>query len=83
MSSVKTIEIKAKYFFEKIKNHDISMWDILKNMIDATQEQLVIFNDEAGNEIAHYLLPTTIQQLEADQAMFATYFKEKLQQDCN
>lgn len=79
MPEAKTIEIAAKPFFELLKERDTSMWAVFAEMIDASQEQLVIFNDETGKEIAHYTLPTTTEQLEEDQKTFAAYFKERLQ----
>lgn len=76
---MKTIEIQAQAFFELIKSRDVSMWSIFEEMVNPEEEQLVIFLDEAGKEIAHYILPTNIAQVKEDQKIFAESFKEKLQ----
>lgn len=76
---MKTIEIQAKAFFELIKNREVSMWSMFEEMVNPEEEQLVIFLDEALKEIAHYVLPKTIEQVKEDQKIFAQSFKEKLQ----
>lgn len=76
---MKTIEIQAQAFFELIKSRDVSMWSMFEEMVNPEEEQLIIFLDEAGKEIAHYILPTTIEQVKEDQKIFAESFKEKLQ----
>jgi len=76
---MKTIEIQAKAFFELIKNRDVSMWSMFEEMVNAEVEQLIIFLDEEGKEIAHYILPTSVEQVKEDQKVFAQSFKEKLQ----
>lgn len=76
---MKTIEIQAKAFFELIKNREVSMWSMFEEMVNPEEEQLVIFLDEALKEIAHYVLPKTIEQVKEDQKVFAQNFKEKLQ----
>lgn len=83
MASIKTIEIKANDFFEKIGLYNVSMWDVLSNMMNPEEEQLIIFLDQDNKEIAHYLLPTSEEQLQRDKKHFAEYFKEKLQQTNN
>lgn len=77
-NSIKTIEIKAKGFFELLKNRDMSMWSIFEEMINPAQEQLIIFLDEDDKIIAEYFLPTTKERLEEDRKIFAETFKEKL-----
>ena len=79
MAHIKTIEIKAKGFFELLKEREQSMWQVFAEMINEKEELLIIFYDEADKEIAHYILPTSIQQLREDQKLFAESFKEKLQ----
>lgn len=76
---MKTIEIQAQAFFDRIKGLDVSMWSMFEEMVNPEEEQLVIFLDEAGKEIAHYILPTNISQVKEDQKIFAESFKEKLQ----
>lgn len=75
---MKTIEIQAKAFFELIKNRDMSMWSMFEEMVNPEVEQLIIFLDEEGKEIAHYILPTSVDQVKEDQKVFAQSFKEKL-----
>lgn len=76
---MKTIEIQAKAFFELIKSREVSMWSMFEEMVNPEEEQLVIFLDEELKEIAHYVLPKTIEQVKEDQKVFAQSFKEKLQ----
>ncbi|RYD96705.1 MAG: hypothetical protein EOP54_13045 [Sphingobacteriales bacterium] len=76
---MKTIEIQAKAFFELIKNRDVSMWSMFEEMVNSEEEQLVIFLDEEGKEVAHYILPKNVAQVKEDQKIFAQSFKEKLQ----
>lgn len=80
---MKTIEIKAKDFFEMIKARDTSMWSIFAQMIDEKAEQLIIFQNEEGKEIAHYILPTNLAQMEEDRKVFADTFKEKIAKEMN
>ena len=75
---MKLIAIKAKDFFEMIKARDTSMWSIFAQMLDEKEEQLVVFQNEEGKEIAHYILPTNFNQLEEDRKVFADTFKEKM-----
>lgn len=80
---MKTIEIQAKAFFELLKGRDVSMWSMFEEMISAEEEQLIIFLDEDGKELAHYVLPTNVAQVKEDQKVFAESFKEKLKQELN
>lgn len=75
---MKTIEIKAKLFFEMLKTRDTSMWAMFSEMMNEKEEQLILFLDEEGKEIAHYILPTNREQLQKDQQSFAENFKERL-----
>lgn len=79
MAKIKTIEIKAAGFFELIRSRDVSMWQMFEEMVNEAEEQLVIFLDENDKELAHYILPTNLEQLREDQKLFAASFKEKLQ----
>lgn len=76
---MKTIKIKAKDFFELLKNRDTSMWSIFAQMIQKDQEQVIIFLNEKEEEITRYILPTNETQLKEDQKVFAEEFKRKLQ----
>lgn len=78
-ASIKTIEIQTRPFFERLKETDVDMWQILRQMIKKDEEQLVIFLDEQGKELAHYMLPTSEEQLEEDRKLFAEAFKLKLE----
>lgn len=79
---MKTIEIKANEFFELIKGRAISMWSMFEEMV-TEEEQLILFLDEEGKEIAHYILPTNVEQVKEDQKVFAETFKEKLKSAMN
>jgi hypothetical protein len=80
---MKTIEIKAKEFFEMMKQRDTSMWSIFAQLINDQEEQLIVFQDAEGKEIAHYILPTSVPQMEEDRKMFAETFKEKIAKALN
>lgn len=79
MANIRTIEIQAKGFFNLLKEREQSMWTVFAEMIREEEEQLIIFLDDEGREIAHYILPVTLEQLQEDQRLFADSFKEKLQ----
>lgn len=74
-----TIKIQAKQFFEQLKSHETSMWSIFAEMINSSEEQLIVFLDENEKEIAHYVLPDNIDQLNKDRKEFAEAFKGKLE----
>lgn len=78
MSTIKTIEIQAKGFFELLKDREVSMWTIFLEMIHPEDEQLIQFLNEDKTIIAEYILPTTKERLEEDRKIFAEIFKEKL-----
>ena len=73
------IEIKAKAFFEKIKGHDLSMWDMLAQLIK-DEEQEIVFIGEEGNILLSYILPTNVAQLKSDQAAFTQLLAEQMAQ---
>ncbi len=77
---MKTIEIKAKAFFELLKGRDVSMWSMFEEMVNKDEEQLIIFLDEEDKEMAHYILPTNVEQVKEDQKVFADSFKEKMKE---
>jgi hypothetical protein len=78
---MQTIEIKAQAFFEtffeKIKEHQLSMWDLLEQMIDGN-EKMVLFLDEKNNILMQYLLPATKEKLKLDQKEFAQLFQDRI-----
>lgn len=80
---MKTIEIQTKAFFELLKGRDVSMWSMFEEMVKHEEEQLIIFLDEEGKEMAHYVLPTNVAQVKEDQKLFAESFKEKLKGEMN
>lgn len=73
------IEIKAKAFFATIKGHDLSMWDMLAQLVDA-EEQEIVFIGEEGDVLLRYILPTTMDKLKSDQKEFAKMLAEKIAQ---
>lgn len=62
---MKSVQIKADEFFEMLKNHGVSLWDMLKNMVDGEEKQL-LFLDNEQKIIAEYKLPMTKEELEKD-----------------
>lgn len=80
---MQTIEIKAKPFFELLKQRNTSMWSMFEEMMKEGEEQLILFLDEEGKEVAHYVLPGNKEQIKEDQKQFAKSFKEKLNATLN
>lgn len=76
---MQTITIKAKEFFTMIKSRELSMWDMLKEMIDGEEKQIV-FIDENEQIMMQYILPKNVEQLKADQKEFAQLFAKQLSQ---
>lgn len=74
---MKTVEIKAQDFFEFLKLKDASMWDIFAQMIDGEPKQLV-FLSEQKEVLFSYTLPTTLEALQQDKALFSKEYAEKL-----
>ena len=74
---MKNITIKANDFFFFLKLKDQSMWDIFAQMIDGEEKEIVFLNDDK-EYIFHYILPTTIEKLQEDKALFAKEYAEKL-----
>ncbi len=79
---MKSIKIQAKPFFELLKNHDKSMWDIFAEMIDG-EEKEIIFADESGRYLFSYVLPETLEKMRADKDIFVHSFEEKLKASQN
>lgn len=80
---MKTIEIKTKPFFELLKKRETSMWTMFEEMMKEDEEQLILFLDEGGKEIAHYVLPCNREQIKEDQKLFAESFKQRLKASLN
>ena len=66
---MKTIEIKAKDFFEFLKLKDTSMWEIFSQMIDGEEKEIIFLDEE--KVLFAYRLPKNIEQLESDRKIFA------------
>lgn len=72
------VTIQTKAFFEMIKSRDLSMWEVLGEMIDGEAKK-ISFVDESGNMMMEYLLPTNKEQLQKDQKEFADLLKGQLE----
>lgn len=77
---MKTIEIKANQFFELLKLKDTSMWEIFSQMVDGEEKELIFLDDEE-KVLFNYRLPKTIEELQADQKVFAKEYADKLAQN--
>ncbi|MDX9705798.1 MAG: hypothetical protein RBT46_08855 [Weeksellaceae bacterium] len=77
---MKIIQIKAEDFFEMLKIHGVSMWDLFKNMIDGEEKQLVFLN-EKNEVVAFYQLPKTEEELTEDFEVFKESIKTKINQN--
>lgn len=73
---MKTIQIKADDFFDMLKNHGVSMWDVFRNMIDGEEKKL-LFLDQNEKVIADYILPETVEELNEDLEVFKKSLVEK------
>jgi len=74
---MKIIQIQADDFFEMLKTHGVSMWDLFKNMVDGEEKQL-LFLDKEQNVIAEYRLPKTVEALNADLDTFKNSLRTKV-----
>lgn len=74
---MKIIQIKTEDFFEMLKNHGVSMWDLFRNMIDGEEKQL-LFLDKDQKIIAEYTLPKTIEELDIDLEVFKKSLSQKV-----
>lgn len=77
---MKTIQIKAKDFFELLKIRDTSMWEIFAQMVDG-EEKEIVFLDEEDKVLFSYVLPSTMEKLQEDQKIFAKEYAEKIAQN--
>lgn len=77
---MKCIQIKAKDFFDLLKQRDTSMWEVFSQMIDGEEKQIVFLNED-GTPLFDYKLPTTVELLKKDQKIFAKEYAEKIAQN--
>lgn len=75
--AMKNIQIKAKDFFEFLKERDSSMWAIFAQMVDG-EEKLITFLDEESKPLFEYKLPATVELLKEDQKTFAKEYQVKM-----
>lgn len=73
------VEIKAKEFFAMIKERQLSMWDVLQQMIDGEEKKIKFISDD-GSLLMQYVLPKTLDKLKIDQKEFARLFAEQMEQ---
>ena len=73
---MKTIENKAKDFYEFLKLKDTSMWEIFSQMIDGEEKEIIFLDEE--KVLFAYRLPKNIEQLESDRKIFAKEYAEKM-----
>lgn len=74
---MKTIRIQTAPFFEMLKNHEKSMWDIFVQMIDGTKQHIYFVN-EKDEVMFDFILPATVEDLTKVQEHFSAEFKERL-----
>lgn len=74
---MKQVLINAAQFFDLLKLKDTSMWEIFAQMIDG-EEKEIIFQDDEQKILFSYILPKTLDQLNADRQTFAKEYAEKL-----
>ncbi len=76
---MKTVQIKAKPFFNLLKENEQSMWSIFAQMIDG-EEINILFLDENNEVLFNFILPATEKELKQKQSEFTDLFKEKLKE---
>lgn len=74
---MKSIQIKAKDFFELLKLKDTSIWEIFAQMIDG-EEKEIIFLDEEEKILFAYTLPISLEKLEEDRKTFSAEYAQKI-----
>lgn len=74
---MKSIQIKAKDFFDLLKLKDTSMWEIFSQMIDG-EEKEIIFLDEKDKILFNYILPKNTEKLEEDRLAFSREYADKI-----
>lgn len=75
---MKTVQIKAKPFFDLLKMKNQSMWEIFAQLING-EEQLIVFTQEDDSVLFDYVLPKTVEELNEQQKEFTEEFKNKVQ----
>jgi len=74
---MKNIQIKARQFFEILKERDTSMWEIFSQMIDGEEKELIFLDDEE-KMLFNYVLPENTKKLEEDRKKFTEEFSMKI-----
>ncbi len=74
---MKTVQIKASDFFELLKMHDTSMWEIFSQMIDSDEKELIFLDDEE-KILFSYVMPTSLEKLNEDREKFAQEYADQL-----
>ena len=74
---MKKVNIQADAFFEMLKQHDKSMWEIFAHMIDGTKQHICFVN-EKDEVMFDFILPATVEDLTKVQEQFSAEFKERL-----
>ena len=79
---MKKVNIQADAFFEMLKQHDKSMWEIFAHMIDG-EEQEIIFLNAQNQMMFSFILPENQEDLESVYLEFNEKFKDKLRSMLN
>lgn len=74
---MKEIYIETEVFFELLKTHQLSMWNIFAQMVDKEPQKIIFVNDKK-EILFDYILPNKISELKKDQKKFTEEFKKKL-----
>lgn len=74
---MKTVQIKATGFFEMLKLRDTPMWEIFSQMIEGEEKELIFLDDEE-KVLFSYVLPDSLEKLNADREKFAQEYADKL-----
>lgn len=63
--------------FEMLKLRDTPMWEIFSQMIDGEEKELIFLDDEE-KVLFSYVLPDSLEKLNADREKFAQEYADKL-----
>lgn len=75
---IKKIHIKAKPFFDLLKQKNMGMWDVFAQLING-EKQWIIFTNEDDTVLFDYILPQDVKVLREQQKTFTEEFKKKIQ----
>ncbi|MDO5656272.1 MAG: hypothetical protein Q4G27_09045 [Flavobacteriaceae bacterium] len=79
---MKQVHIQSDMFFEMLKKHGKSMWEIFSQMINGEAQEIIFLN--AQNQMMFsFILPENAEDLEAVRLEFNEKFKEKLRSMLN